>query len=118
MLKGIPPKTAAEISQALAHLVSATPAAFEWRNTSIGNLILAGRYCQFGDWGPALTWAHSAVSACGAVMPVSTERADLGARLANGRCVLVQGIVPALAASPAPKVLLLNPFTDAETMGK
>ncbi|MBP1684193.1 MAG: protein of unknown function and CofD [Deltaproteobacteria bacterium] len=182
-LNGVSPQTAAEISLALQHVLSATAADFEWRDASIGNLILAGRYRQLGDWAPALAWAHGTVSACGVVMPVSTEPADLSARLANGRWVhgqsvltneitpidapiaalelhqsgrwpaparvsahgpalreiqtaaaiiyswgsfytsvacslLVQGIAPALAASPAPKVLLLNPFTDAETVGK
>jgi CofD-related protein of GAK system len=184
MLRGVAPQTAAEISHALERLLATIPADFEWRDASIGNLILAGRYRQSGDWGSVLTWAHSAVSACGSVLPVSTESAHLGARLANGRGVrgqsaltdettpiespidtlalyqthqlsevpasisaydptlraietgraivyswgsfytsivcslLVRGIVSALAANRAPKVLLLNPFIDAETAGK
>lgn len=184
LLKGIPPAAAGEISQALAHTVSALPATFDWRDTSIGNLLLAGRYLQLRDWGLVLTWACGIVSSCGTVIPVSTEPAHLGARLANGRYVLgqsvltdeaapieapieslglyhtdqssaesirvsannvavrelkaartivyswgsfytsvlcallVRGIGQALAANPVPKLLMLNPFADAETAGK
>ncbi|MFN8625163.1 MAG: 2-phospho-L-lactate transferase CofD family protein [Candidatus Binatia bacterium] len=182
-LRSVPPRMATDISRAMAHILEALPASFEWRDASVGNLILAGRYRQCGDWGTVLQWAQCAVSACGTVLPVSTTGAHLGARLANGRYVrgqsaitdettpiespidrlelyqparsgpatdgvsahaptlqeiangrsivyawgsfytsllcslLVPGIATALAASSAPKILLLNPFVDAETVG-
>lgn len=184
LLDGVAPHSAAEIAQAVSVLLAAVPQTFDWRDTSIGNLILTGGYLQHNDWEPALAWAHGLVSACGDVVPVSTEQAHLGAQLANGRYVLGQslltnemmpieapieslwlhpddqspaetvsisphspalqaleqanaivyswgsfytsvlcsllvgGVGEILRASTAPKVLLLNPFSDAETRGK
>lgn len=180
----LPATLAAEVSQALSALLATAPDSFDWRDCSVGNLILTGRYLQTGEWGAALAWAHDAVSARGEVVPVTTAHAHLGARLTNGRYVLgqrvvtdevtpidapiaslalhrhdasasepvrasayapalraleaarlvvyawgsfytsvlssllVEGIGGVLSASRARKVLLLNPFTDAETRGK
>lgn len=182
-LAAIPPMVATDVSQALHTLLATVPAAFDWRDCSVGNLILTGRYLRVGSWDQALAWAHDVVSACGHVVPVTTDHAHLGARLANGRYVLgqsavtsesrpiespieqiaihvaggaqsagraaanpmaiqtlkearaivyswgsfytsivcsllVDGITAALRSGDAPKILLLNPFGDAETRGK
>jgi CofD-related protein of GAK system len=183
-LIGIPSAQVAEVSLALNHLLLRLPEAFDWRDGSIGNFILVGRYLQDKHWEATLKWATQRLSAFGLVLPSTIESAHLGAYLRNGTSVvgqdrltdearpirspvdrlilhptdkssaktirvsvyppsreeianarsivyswgsfytsvlssfLVDGLAEAVLQNPSPKVLLLNPLPDAETLGK
>jgi CofD-related protein of GAK system len=184
LLSGIPENTCLEVSRAVSTLLGALPRTFDWDDCSIGNLILVGRYLAGKNWDTTLEWAHNLVSACGLVLPTTTESAHLGARLRNDTSVvgqsrltdeklpirspierlllhptdkssakaarvpvyarsraqlesaraivyswgsfytsvlsafLVDGLPDAVLGNEVPKVLLLNPSADAETLGK
>ncbi len=183
-LLGIPQKQSEELSSALSDLLLQLPPTFDWRDGSIGNFILVGRYLRTRDWKVSLEWANQILSACGLVLPSTIESAHLGARLRNGMGVigqnrltdearpirspierlilhptdkssaktarvsvyppargelekasaivyswgsfytsvlsgfLIDGFAEGVLRNSAPKVLLLNPLTDAETLGK
>ena len=82
-----------EIAAAFARVLETVPHSFDFCDGSVGNLILSGRYLHEGEWARTLNWAHARLATCGYVFPISTARADLGARLANGRCVLGQAAI-------------------------
>jgi 2-phospho-L-lactate transferase/gluconeogenesis factor (CofD/UPF0052 family) len=90
LLEGLHNGTLVEVAESFARLLDTVPVSFDWCDGSVGNLVLTGRYLHEGDWASALGWAHRRLSACGSVFPVSTARADLGAKLANGRHVVGQ----------------------------
>lgn len=183
-LVGLPSNISAEISEALGTLLARLPDSFDWREASIGNCILVGKYLQNRDWESTFAWAHRMVHACGVVLPTTIESAHLGAYLHNGTTVvgqsrltdearpirspierlilyptdkssaktirvsiyprsqdelgkaraiiyswgsfytsvlssfLVDGLSEAVLQKSVPKVLLLNPQPDAETLGK
>jgi len=183
-LTGIPATQVGEVSVALNHLLLRLPATFDWRDGSIGNFILAGRYLQDNQWERTLEWATELLSVRGRVLPSTIGSAHLGAYLRNGTSVvgqdrltdearpirspidrlilhptdrssaktirvpvypqsqveiqnarsivyswgsfytsvlssfLVDGLAEAVLQNSAPKILLLNPLPDAETLGK
>ena len=183
-LAALPAEISGDISGALKTLLSRLPDSFDWREGSIGNCILVGKYLQTNDWTLTLDWAHQAVYSCGLVIPTTIESAHLGAYLINGTTIvgqnrltdeakpirspierlllfptdqssaktarvsihprareelqkaraiiyswgsfytsvlsafLVDGLADAVLQSNVPKILLLNPQPDAETLGK
>ena len=93
LLGGLKNGASHEIAEAFARVLENVPDSFDFCDGSVGNLILSGRYLHEGEWGRALQWAHDRLATCGSVFPVSTARADLGARLANGRRVCGQAAI-------------------------
>ncbi|HPQ68157.1 MAG TPA: 2-phospho-L-lactate transferase CofD family protein [bacterium] len=86
----VPAEILHEITLSLDALLTNIPKQFDWRNGSIGNFILIGRYLLERNWENVLNWAHKIIGACGEVVPITTNGAHLGAVLKNGRKVLGQ----------------------------
>jgi CofD-related protein of GAK system len=91
LLNGISAQHKGEIQAALGALLTRVPEKFDWRNGSIGNFLLVGKYIIENEkWTAALQWAHDVLRCVGNVFPVTITSAHLGAELRNGRVVVGQ----------------------------
>lgn len=99
------------ISRHLAYFRHAMPDDFDLRGASVGNLILAGGYFNFGrKLDPVLSLFSKLVEAKGVVRPIVDRDLTLAARLRDGTLLLGQHLltgkeVPAIA-SPVDTVFL------------
>lgn len=96
------------IRSQLDHFVEAVGADFDYRNASIGNLILAGGYLGQGRaLEPVLFMMSKMVDVRGTVRAIVDENLHLGVRLKDGRQVLGQRALTGKEVSP-----LDSPITD------
>lgn len=89
------------ICASLERFAGAVPDAFDYRNASIGNLILAGGYLTNGRaLEPVLFLMSKMVDVRGTVRAVVDDSLHLGAELADGRRVIGQRMISGKEAPP------------------
>ena len=89
---------------------------FDFRNASVGNLILAGGYLGNGRaLDPVLFLMSRMVDARGTVRPVASENLHLGAELANGARILGQKRLSGKEASPISSPIARLFLSDGQT---
>ncbi|MHC9235919.1 GAK system CofD-like protein [Pseudooceanicola sp. 502str34] len=97
----VPQPMGALIQTLLGHFLEAAPAGFDYRNASIGNLILAGGYLSHGrKLEPVLFLMSKMVDVRGTVRSVVDETLQLGVELADGRRVIGQRLISGKEAPP------------------
>lgn len=91
LLQGIPMPVRQQIREDLRQFQDAAPADLDYRNASIGNLILAGGYLRHGrQLEPVLAQMSRMVAVRGTVRPIADVNLEIGAQLRDGRRVIGQ----------------------------
>lgn len=89
------------IQSHLTSFVEQVPEAFDYRNASIGNLILAGGYLSYGrDLEPVLVLMSKMVDVRGTVRPVVDANMQLGVELEDGSRIIGQREITGKEVAP------------------
>ncbi len=90
LTRSLHPTRRQEALEALSCGCAALPPDFALARTSVGNLLILGRYQQTRSFLGALDWAASLLEVRSRVLPVTLESVHLGAELEEGRWLIGQ----------------------------
>ncbi|KMK68834.1 GAK system CofD-like protein [Puniceibacterium sp. IMCC21224] len=104
------------IQSLLKSFADEVPDAFDYRNASIGNLILAGGYLSNGHaLEPVLFLMSKMVDVRGTVRAIVDENLQLGVDLADGRRIISQRLISGKEAPPIDSPIVRCFLSDGES---